>query len=266
MKFDEKGILRAINPENGFFGVCPGTSENSNPVGLSTINYNTIFTNVAHTTDGRVYWEGLDDNMVSHGEHLTSWKGDDWTLENADHEPAAHPNSRFCVPASQCPIIDPEWQNPEGVPISAIIFGGRRPKGVPLVYESFDWNHGTFLGSTLRSETTSAAEFKGKKVVHDPFSMRPFFGYNFGDYMKHWIDMKKPSRTMPKIFMVNWFRKDDITEEYLWPGFGENIRVLEWIFDRCDNKQDSAEITPIGYIPKTTSLHLDGKLLIYYNF
>ena len=195
--------------------------------------------------------------MISHGEHLTSWKGKDWTQNS--NEPAAHPNSRFCSPATQCPIIDPDWEKPEGVPISAIIFGGRRPTGVPLVYESYDWNHGVFLGSTLRSEATSAAEFKEKTIMHDPMSMRPFLGYNFGDYMKHWIGLNKPTRKMPKIFMVNWFRKGNEGKGgYLWPGFGENVRVLDWIMKRCDNVDGIAEMTPIGYIPKQTALNLKG--------
>lgn len=255
MKFNEKGELRAINPERGFFGVCPGTNDKSNPNALKTIKHNTIFTNVAHTDDGSVYWEGLDDNMVAHGEHLHSWKNKDWTKESK--EPAAHPNSRFCAPAEQCPSIDPDWESPEGVPISAIVFGGRRPTGVPLVYESFDWNHGVFLGGTLRSETTSAAEFTGKKLMHDPMSMRPFLGYNFGDYLKHWCSMNKPERKMPKVFMVNWFRRaEEGKGSFLWPGFGENIRVLEWIFNRCDNNQEIAEMTPIGYIPKANALDL----------
>lgn len=195
--------------------------------------------------------------MISHGEHLTSWKGKDWTKNST--EPAAHPNSRFCSPASQCPIIDPDWEKPEGVPISAIIFGGRRPTGIPLVYESYDWNHGVFLGSTLRSEATCAAEFKGKAIMHDPMSMRPFLGYNFGDYMKHWLSLNKPTRTMPKIFMVNWFRKENEGQgDFLWPGFGDNIRVLDWILKRCDNVENIAEMTPLGYIPKQTSLNLEG--------
>jgi phosphoenolpyruvate carboxykinase (GTP) len=205
MKFDDKGVLRAINPENGFFGVAPGTSESTNPNALKTIQANTMFTNVAETADGDVYWEGLDDEMVNNGQVLTDWKGNRWTKAESKG-PAAHPNSRFCCPASQCPIIDPEWTNPEGVPISAIIFGGRRPEGVPLVYQSKSWEHGVFIGSSLRSEATAAAEYKGKVIMHDPFAMRPFFGYNFGDYLKHWLSLNKEGRQMPKIFHVNWFR------------------------------------------------------------
>lgn len=257
LKFDEKGQLRAINPEKGFFGVCPGTNVRSNPNALAAIQYNTIFTNVAHTEDGDVYWEGLDDQLVSHGEHLVSWKNKDWTKDSK--EPAAHPNSRFCAPISQCPIIDPDWEKPEGVAISAIIFGGRRPTGIPLVYESFDWNHGVFLGGTLRSEATSAAEFTGKKIMHDPMSMRPFLGYNFGDYMKHWCSLNKPGRTMPKVFMVNWFRKSEEGKgKFLWPGFGENIRILEWVFNRCNGVKDICELSPLGYVPKASCLNVEG--------
>ncbi|CAF0716729.1 unnamed protein product [Brachionus calyciflorus] len=257
MKFDKNGQLRAINPENGFFGVCPGTSDYTNPIAMHTVKKDTIFTNVAHTDDGRVYWEGMDDNMVSHGEHLISWKGKDWTKDST--EPAAHPNSRFCAPASNCPIIDSEWQNPEGVPISAIMFGGRRPQGVPLVYEAFNWEHGVFIGSSMKSEATAAAEHKGKIIMHDPFAMRPFFGYNFGNYCKHWLSLNKDGRNMPKIFHVNWFRKSNNGQgSFLWPGFGENIRVLEWIFKRTENDSTVCKETPIGFMPKDDSFDLDG--------
>jgi len=257
MKFDENGVLRAINPENGFFGVCPGTSDFTNPIAMKSMQEDTLFTNVAHTEDGKVYWEGLDDNMVSKGQHLISWKGKDWT-KDCD-EPAAHPNSRFCAPARNCPTIDPQWENPKGVPISAIIFGGRRPKGIPLVYESFDWEHGVFVGASMRSEATAAAEHKGKVIMHDPFAMRPFFGYNFGDYCKHWLNINKPGRKMPKIFHVNWFRKsNDGQGSFLWPGFGENIRVLEWIFNRTENKENIARPTPIGFMPTSDSINVEG--------
>ncbi len=244
--------------ELGFFGVCPGTSEQTNPIGLKIIQYNTIFTNVAHTTDGKVYWEGLDDNMVSHGEHLISWEGKDWTKDS--NEPAAHPNSRFCSPAENCPTIDPQWQNPNGVPISALIFGGRRPKGVPLVMESFNWNHGVFIASAEKSEATTAAEYKSKVVMHDPFSMRPFFGYNFGNYLKHWLSLNKDGRKMPKIFHVNWFRKSKDGEgSYLWPGFGENLRVLEWIFKRTEDKPSvDAVTTPVGLLPHLNDINISG--------
>ena len=254
LKFDKDGILKAINPENGFFGVCPGTSEKTNPNAMKTIQSNTIFTNVAHSKDGEVYWEGMDNDMISKGQHLISWKNQDWTKESK--EPAAQPNSRFCSPAEQCPIIDPQWNNPNGVPISAIIFGGRRPVGIPLIYESFNWENGVLIGSMMRSEATSAA---GETLMNDPFAMRPFFGYNFGDYVKHWLSQNKSDRKMPKIFHVNWFRKaDDGKGKYLWPGFGENIRILEWIFNRTDNVKEIAVETPIGYIPKIESLDLRG--------
>ncbi len=259
MKFDKDGVLRAINPEKGFFGVCPGTSMHTNPIAMKTIEHDTVFTNVAQTEDGGVYWEGMGDSMVSQGQRLQSWKGKEWTKESK--EPAAHPNSRFCAPAENCPIIDPEWQNPEGVPISAILFGGRRPEGVPLIYESFDWEHGVFVGASMRSEATAAAEHKEKVIMHDPFAMRPFFGYNFGDYCKHWLSLKQSSRQMPKVFHVNWFRKsDDGKGSFLWPGFGENIRVLEWIFNRVENKQDNsiARETPIGYVPADKSIDTAG--------
>lgn len=257
MKFDKKGVLRAINPEKGFFGVAPGTSDHTNPNALATVKKNTVFTNVALTEENKVYWEGLDDSMVSAGQHLTSWKGKDWTKESK--EPAAHPNSRFCAPAEQCPIIDPEWENPEGVPISAIIFGGRRPQGVPLVYESFDWNHGVFIGASMRSEATAAAENRGKQIMHDPFAMRPFFGYNFGDYLKHWLSLNEGDRKMPQVFHVNWFRKSENGKGgIIWPGFGENIRVLEWIFQRTDGNEKIAQKTAIGYTPAPGSLNLKG--------
>ncbi|XP_077316705.1 phosphoenolpyruvate carboxykinase, cytosolic [GTP] [Lithobates pipiens] len=254
MKFDEQGNLRAINPENGFFGVAPGTSVKTNPNAMETIKKNTIFTNVAETNDGGVYWEGMGVRLEP-GVTLTSWKNKDWTPE--DGEPAAHPNSRFCTPASQCPIIDSEWESPEGVPIEGIIFGGRRPAGVPLVYEAMSWQHGVFVGSAMRSEATAAAEHKGKVIMHDPFAMRPFFGYNFGRYLAHWLSMEHlPSAKLPKIFHVNWFRKD-MQGNFLWPGYGENIRVLEWMFNRI-NGEDCAKETPIGYIPAEGCLNLKG--------
>ncbi|KAG9474657.1 phosphoenolpyruvate carboxykinase, cytosolic [GTP] [Eleutherodactylus coqui] len=254
MKFDEQGNLRAINPENGFFGVAPGTSVKTNPNAMETISKNTIFTNVAETSDGGVYWEGMDESLAS-GITLTSWKNKEWSQE--DGEPAAHPNSRFCTPASQCPIIDPEWESSEGVPIEGIIFGGRRPAGVPLVYEALSWQHGVFVGSAMRSEATAAAEHKGKVIMHDPFAMRPFFGYNFGRYLAHWLSMEHlPSAKLPKIFHVNWFRKNK-QGKFLWPGYGENIRVLEWMFNRI-NGEDCATKTAIGYIPSEGSLNLKG--------
>lgn len=258
MKFDSKGQLRAINPENGFFGVAPGTSTETNPNAMETVYKNTIFTNVAATSDGGVFWEGME-NEIAPGVEITDWLGQPWKLGESK-TPAAHPNSRFCSPASQCPIIDPAWEDNEGVPISAILFGGRRPEGVPLVYEATSWAHGVFLGSAMRSETTAAAEHKGKVIMNDPFAMRPFFGYNFGDYLKHWLSMEeraaKVGGHMPKIFHVNWFRKD-ANGKFLWPGFGENSRVLEWILHRIDDHECYQE-TPIGIVPKSGCFNLEG--------
>ncbi|XP_008838062.1 phosphoenolpyruvate carboxykinase [GTP], mitochondrial isoform X1 [Nannospalax galili] len=254
MRFDSEGQLRAINPENGFFGVAPGTSATTNPNAMATIQSNTIFTNVAETSDGGVYWEGIDQPLPP-GVTVTSWLGKPW--KPGDKEPCAHPNSRFCVPARQCPIMDPAWEAPEGVPIDAIIFGGRRPKGVPLVYEAFNWRHGVFVGSAMRSESTAAAEHKGKIIMHDPFAMRPFFGYNFGHYLQHWLSMEgRKGARLPRIFHVNWFRRDE-AGRFLWPGFGENARVLDWICRRLDG-EDSAQETPIGLVPKEGALDLSG--------
>ncbi|XP_029424020.1 phosphoenolpyruvate carboxykinase, cytosolic [GTP] isoform X2 [Nannospalax galili] len=254
MKFDAQGNLRAINPENGFFGVAPGTSVKTNPNAIKTIQKNTIFTNVAETSDGGVYWEGIDEPLAQ-SVTITSWRNKEWSPQ--DGEPCAHPNSRFCTPASQCPIIDPAWESPEGVPIEGIIFGGRRPAGIPLVYEALNWQHGVFVGAAMRSEATAAAEHKGKVIMHDPFAMRPFFGYNFGKYLGHWLSMAhRPAAKLPKIFHVNWFRKGK-DGEFLWPGFGENVRVLEWMFNRIDGK-DCAKLTPIGYVPKDNALNLKG--------
>jgi len=247
MKFDKNGVLRAINPENGFFGVAPGTSEATNPIAMSTVFQNTVFTNVGETSDGGVWWEG----MGAAPEKLTDWKGQPW--DPSKKTPAAHPNSRFCTPAEQCPIIDDQWESAEGVPISAILLGGRRPAGVPLVVESRNWQHGVFMGATMRSEATAAAEHAGKVVMHDPFAMRPFFGYNFGEYLKHWLSMPQAGRQMPKIFHVNWFRKSD-EGKFLWPGFGENSRVLDWILRRCDNEPCYTE-SPLGNIPSEGDLN-----------
>ncbi|KAM9800846.1 phosphoenolpyruvate carboxykinase, cytosolic [GTP] isoform X1 [Syngnathus typhle] len=254
MKFDHQGRLRAINPENGFFGVAPGTSAKTNPNAMATIAKNTIFTNVAETSDGGVHWEGMDESLPQ-DVTVTSWKNEPWSPQ--DGEPCAHPNSRFCTPADQCPIIDPLWESPEGVPIEAIIFGGRRPEGVPLVYEAFNWQHGVFVGAAMRSEATAAAEHKGKEIMHDPFAMRPFFGYNFGHYLSHWLSMaERPNVKLPKIFHVNWFRKSP-TAGFLWPGFGENIRVLDWVFRRL-NGEAGARLSAVGYLPSHDSLDLDG--------
>lgn len=210
------------------------------------------------TSDGGVFWEGLEDTLAP-GVKITDWLGKPWEL-GVSKTPAAHPNSRFCSPAAHCPIIDPSWEDPEGVPISAVLFGGRRPQGVPLVFESRNWEHGVFIGSAMRSETTAAAEHKGKTIMNDPFAMRPFFGYNFGNYLKHWLSMEKRCTDlegiMPKIFHVNWFRKDQ-SGQFLWPGFGENSRVLDWILNRIDGV-DCFEETPIGLVPSEGSLRLEN--------
>jgi phosphoenolpyruvate carboxykinase (GTP) len=258
MRFDAHGQLRAINPEAGFFGVAPGTSEATNPFAMETISKNTVFTNVAETLDGGVWWEGMGVD-IPEGQKIIDWKNRPFPREGSN-EPAAHPNSRFCAPASQCPIMDPAWEDSQGVPISALIFGGRRPAGVPLVYEALDWQHGVFVGASMRSEATAAAEHKKKSLMHDPFAMRPFFGYNFGHYLQHWLDFadqsKFPDLQLPKIFHVNWFRKSE-SGGFLWPGFGENARVLEWIFRRVDG-EDIADDSPIGKIPKAGSVSLNG--------
>ncbi|KAH8418701.1 hypothetical protein KR222_011702, partial [Zaprionus bogoriensis] len=252
MKFDSQGVLRAINPENGFFGVAPGTSRATNPIAMDTIFRNTVFTNVASTSDGGVYWEGMEKSQLK-GVTVTDWLGKLWSQESG--KPAAHPNSRFCTPASQCPIIDPAWENSAGVPISAILFGGRRPAGVPLVYEARDWAHGVFIGAAMRSEATAAAEHKAKVIMHDPFAMRPFFGYNFGDYLDHWLSMEKRGQ-VPKIFHVNWFRKSS-EGKFLWPGFGDNSRVLDWIFRRVQG-ENCYEDSPIGRLPSKDALNMGG--------
>ncbi|XP_012286768.1 phosphoenolpyruvate carboxykinase [GTP] [Orussus abietinus] len=254
MKFDGEGRLRAINPENGFFGVAPGTSMATNPNAMKTIFSNTLFTNVASTSDGGVYWEGLE-KEVSEDVEIVDWYGNKWTHQST--KPAAHPNSRFCTPAKQCPIIDPLWEAPEGVPIDAILFGGRRPEGVPLIYQARNWQHGVFIGASMRSEATAAAEYKGKVIMHDPFAMRPFFGYNFGHYLDHWLSMSRVKNAkLPAIFHVNWFRKGS-DGKFLWPGFGENSRVLDWVLRRIEG-EDIATETPIGLIPKSGSLNLEG--------
>lgn len=255
LKYDEHGVLRAINPEAGFFGVAPGTSYQSNPNAMESLKKNTIFTNVAETPDGGFWWEGLEKDIPIEGQTLTDWTGKPWTAGCG--RPSSHPNSRFCAPAGQCPVIDPLWEDPKGVPISAMIFGGRRPEGVPLVYEARDWEHGVFIGATVRSEATAAAEFTGKVVMHDPFAMRPFLGYNFGDYIKHWLSFQKnPKYHLPKIYHVNWFRRD-AAGKFLWPGFGENCRVLDWIVRRVSGENCAVE-SPIGFVPTPGSIDVSG--------
>jgi len=253
LRFDQYGDLRAINPENGFFGVAPGTSMDSNPVAMQTIMKDTVFTNVALTDDGGVWWEGMTKEPPS---HLIDWLGQDWTPDCG--RKAAHPNSRFCAPAANCPILDENWEDPKGVKVEAILFGGRRPEGVPLVSEALDWNHGVFQGAALKSEATAAAEHKGKMIMHDPFSMRPFFGYNFGDYLSHWLSLGQQSKkyNLPRIFVVNWFRKST-SGGFLWPGFGENVRVLDWVLRRCEGC-GKAEKSPIGFLPKDGEISLEG--------
>jgi phosphoenolpyruvate carboxykinase (GTP) len=254
LRFDDKGDLRAINPENGFFGVAPGTSRESNPVAMDTIVKNTVFTNVAMTDDGGVWWEGMTKETP---EHLIDWTGKDWTPDCGRH--AAHPNSRFCSPAENCPILDKNWEDPKGVKIDAILFGGRRPQGVPLVTEALDWKHGVFLGASLKSEATAAAEHQGKVVMHDPFSMRPFFGYNFGDYLQHWLSLgEKKNVNLPQIFMVNWFRRGGANGGFLWPGFGDNVRVIDWVVRRCNGEEGIAVESPVGLVPAKGSINTEG--------
>ncbi len=255
MKFGKDGRLYAINPEAGFFGVAPGTSDESNPNAMRACDKETIFTNVGLTKDNDIWWEGI--GMDAPGK-LIDWKGNEWEQSTAT-EPAAHPNSRFTARAKNCPVIAPEWEDPDGVPISAFLFGGRRPSAIPLVYQSFDWIHGVFMASCIGSEITAAAlDLKIGTVRRDPMAMLPFCGYHMGDYFKHWINLgaKADAAKLPKIFSVNWFRK---TKEgkWLWPGYGENSRVLEWVFERCDER-GSAVKTPIGYMPAPDAIDTTG--------
>ena len=252
LRVGKDGRLWAVNPENGFFGVAPGTSMKSNPNALISTHKDTIFTNVAlDLSDNTVWWEGLNKTPPA---RAIDWRGRPWTPQSP--EKAAHPNSRFTAPARNCPCLSPEFDNPEGVPISAIIFGGRRAKTAPLVYQSFSWQHGVFIGSIMASETTAAATGQVGVVRRDPMAMLPFCGYHMGDYWQHWLDMGKKLPNAPKIFNVNWFRTDD-NGRFLWPGFGDNLRVLEWILKRCFDEVGADE-TPIGYEPKPEDINLDG--------
>ena len=254
LRFKKDGRLYAINPEAGFFGVAPGTSYKSNPKAMETIEKNTLFTNVALTDDHDVWWEGMTDQAPN---HLIDWLGHEWTPNSV--EKAAQPNARFTVSARQGPSMDPKWDSPEGVPISAIIFGGRRSTTIPLVYEAFDWDHGVFLGASISSEMTAAAEGTLGQLRHDPFAMLPFCGYNMADYFAHWIKMGKKSKVLPKIFGVNWFRKDK-EGNYLWPGFGDNAKVLKWMWDRTEEKIPAVK-SPIGYLPRPTDLDAPKEIL-----
>ena len=255
MKFGEDGRLYAINPEAGFFGVAPGTSDHSNPNAMKSLSKNSIFTNVALTEDNSVWWEEIGYDAPG---TLIDWHGNEWDASTAE-KPAAHPNARFTAPMSQCPSADPAWEDPKGVPISAFLFGGRRPSTVPLVHQAFDWNHGVFLGSIVGSEITAAAlDLKAGTIRRDPMAMLPFCGYNMGEYLQHWINIgtKTDESKLPKIFYVNWFRKS-VEGKFIWPGFGENSRVLKWVFERATGKGEALE-TQIGFMPPINGIDTSG--------